>query len=195
VDSAIHFTGSRFAQQYRRLRLLPIPNYYDSSGDHYFNLTARIREYLSSLECMNCYEIRSAPSILPSTREGAGSLACMMPVVSSSRATAVTNLHPYCCQICLDTGGRNTVYGIGLWQVQYINSAEVRYFSDALKNVLTTAAPKLAEVTKPSCTGGFVEPAPPFAPENEATVTSVFMVRSLIAALGQRQYLYARLLT
>ncbi len=61
-------------------------------------------------------------------------------------------------------------------QVQYVNSAQIRYFTNALKSVLTTAAPTLADVTAPSCTGGFVEPAPPFAPENDATVTSVYMV-------------------
>ena len=57
-----------------------------------------------------------------------------------------------------------------------MNSAQIRYFTNALKSVLTTAAPTLADVTAPSCTGGFVEPAPPFAPENDATVTSVYMV-------------------
>ena len=63
--------------------------------------------------------------------------------------------------------------------VQYINSAQIRLYTNALSSVLQSVAPELSEITAPTCTGGFVLPAPPFAPEPDATITSVYEVGGL----------------
>jgi hypothetical protein len=66
--------------------------------------------------------------------------------------------------------------------VQYINSAQIRLYTNALSSVLQSVAPELSEITAPTCTGGFVLPAPPFAPEPDATITSVYEVGKRLSA-------------
>jgi len=61
--------------------------------------------------------------------------------------------------------------------VQYINSAQIRLYTNALTSVLQSVAPELAEITAPACTGGYVQPAPPFSPESDATITAVYEVK------------------
>ena len=71
--------------------------------------------------------------------------------------------------------------------VQYINSAQIRLYTNALSSVLQSVAPELSEITAPTCTGGFVLPAPPFAPEPDATITSVYEVGKRVSARLQRR--------
>lgn len=62
--------------------------------------------------------------------------------------------------------------------VQYINSAQIRLYTNALTSVLQSIAPQLADIAAPTCTGGYVQPPPPFSPESDATITAVYEVHS-----------------